>query len=83
MAASSTAHVPLLSTADDSDDDDVERGVLPSYAQATSAATSVDGGGGLSKIFLSSRPPMRDGKEPVALADAAIRLGACRVFKAK
>ncbi|KAI6197880.1 hypothetical protein M3Y94_01277600 [Aphelenchoides besseyi] len=59
----STMHVPLLHD-QDSDHEDVERGVPPSYEQVQNDGARFMG------------PKMRsDGKDPVALADASIRLG--------
>ncbi|KAI6174409.1 hypothetical protein M3Y98_01186900 [Aphelenchoides besseyi] len=62
----STMHVPLLRD-QDSDHEDVERGGPPSYEQVQNDGARFMG------------PKMRsDGKDPVALADASIRLGFLR-----
>ncbi|KAI6226233.1 hypothetical protein M3Y99_01312600 [Aphelenchoides fujianensis] len=71
--ASSTMHVPLLN-AQDSDDSDVERGPVPAYEHAIRQAADTT-----TPSFLGGHAkPLREGKEPVALADAAIRMGFLR-----
>ncbi|KAI6181967.1 hypothetical protein M3Y99_01968900 [Aphelenchoides fujianensis] len=71
--ASSTMHVPLLN-AQDSDESDVERGPVPTYEHATRQA-----GDATTPSFLGGHAkPLREGKEPVALADASIRMGFLR-----
>lgn len=56
---------PLL---DDSSDEDIERGTLPDYAQATQAGQRVGFVGG-------QKPTLRPGKDPVALCDVSLRMG--------
>lgn len=62
-------NVPLLEA--DSSDEDVERGPLPNYAQATTAAQA-----GQRVGFVGGyKPAMREGKDPVALCDVKMRMG--------
>lgn len=58
------AQVPLLEA--EELEEDVERGALPNYAEATQAGQRVG--------FVAGAKP-RPGKDPVALGDTSLRLG--------
>jgi len=73
---SSQINVPLLEAIEhDSSDEDVERGPLPNYAEATRDAQA---GQRVGFMGSSRKTGIQMGKDPVALGDVSLRLGFLR-----